>query len=199
MIVRCRGCGASIGTQLGGSSITVGEVMRLTKHECVLRDDGGHDWLCPACVARVVPHVREIVGLMRGSDFFWGCLPHLLAGTPVERLRRAVAKIDDCLVALASHQAWRRGGIVTALCKDLRDLADLCPIGGRLGSLLAYIASTLSHKPDAATSPALRELRAVLCASGEVGLADVEELDPPDLDVAMARLRQAGFCARGEK
>jgi hypothetical protein len=74
-ILRCMSCPASAEV---ASTSNVGQLEELSGFRTIMIIDTSMRWLCPSCIAVLVPHVRAIVDLLKCDDVFWNGLPHLL-------------------------------------------------------------------------------------------------------------------------
>lgn len=79
-VLACAGCPARVAIE---PSCNLAEECRRSGFAHLFRNDTSSAWLCPACLAKIVPHVQAIVDLLgEESDLvYWSCLRYLLKET----------------------------------------------------------------------------------------------------------------------
>ncbi len=66
-------------------AVTVGDKMRLSGYETVMRADTTIIWLCPACVEFLRPHIQLIVEATEGASLYWPNMVSFLKPKPEKK------------------------------------------------------------------------------------------------------------------
>jgi hypothetical protein len=72
----CMSCQSAVPIDEAHSNI--GEIMRISGYTPVMHITTSITWLCPACTAIAVPHIKALVDLLKNDEVYWGCLPSIL-------------------------------------------------------------------------------------------------------------------------